>query len=178
MDRLFPVNRVKGFTLLELLVALVLIGIILSFATLSFDTGEDRKIKEEASRLFSLIKLAQEESILNDRNMVFNINAKGYQFVYLKLNDKNKYEEHALADPVFRAREFAEYVHPVINIEKSRFDLKTAEQQNQQAVIKIYILSSGEITPFQIELPAADIKYKITSSIQGVVELNTLQQDS
>ena len=176
MKHFLPVNRCKGFTLLELLVALVLVGIILSFATLSLDTGEDRKIKQEADRIYNLIKLAQEESILNDRMLVLNINTAGYQFALLKLNAENKYEETALVDPVFRAREFADFVQLIINIEDSEFNLKTDNEE--ASVIKIYIFSSGELTPFQIELPASDKKYRISGSLQGIVEMDIQQKDS
>ena len=166
MNRSFPVKSIKGFTLLELLVALVLIGIILSFATLSFDSGEDRRIKEEANRFYGLIKLAQEESILNDRELTLEIDAKGYRFNVITANG-----EVSLADPVFRSREFAEFVNPSIKVEQNIFSLDPEKEENSSAAIKIYILSSGELTPFHIEFPAADKRYEIIGSMQGTVEM-------
>jgi general secretion pathway protein H len=67
------VRKSSGFTLLELLVALVLIGIILSFAVFTVDSGEDRRIREEANRFFYLLKLAQEEAILNASEWVLRL---------------------------------------------------------------------------------------------------------
>lgn len=172
MNRSSPVNKTRGFTLLELLVALVLIGIILSFATLSFDSGEDRKIKEEANRFYSLIKLAQEESILNAREMTLEIDSNGYRFAVLTEDG-----EQALEDPVFRKREFAEYIRPVINIENSQLNLKSDKDEEPSAVT-IFILSSGELTPFKIEFPTSDKNYQINGTIQGVVEMVVQHRDS
>ena len=163
----------KGFTLLELLVALVLVGIILSFATLTFDSGEDRRIKEEANRFYSLVKLAQEESILNGKELTLEIDANGYRFKTLTTEG-----EEAIGDPVFRERVFAEYIHPVINIEKSQFNLKSQKDKEQPQSVKIFILSSGELTPFQIEFPASDKNYEIVGSIQGTVEIIMHHKDS
>ena len=173
MNSLSPVKDNKGFTLLELLVALVLIGIILSFATLTFDSGEDRRIKEEANRFYGLVKLAQEESILNDRELSLEIDADGYRFTVL--TDEG---EEAIEDPVFRERVFAEYIQPVINIEKTQFNLKSQKDKEQSQSVKIFILSSGELTPFQIEFPASDKKYEIVGSMQGTVEIITHHKDS
>lgn len=173
MNSLSTVINNKGFTLLELLVALVLIGIILSFATLTLDSGEDRRIKEEANRFYSLVKLAQEESILNDRELSLEIDANGYRFTVL--SDKG---EEAIEDPVFRERVFAEYIHPVINIEENQFNLKSQKDKDKTQSVKIFILSSGELTPFQIEFPASDIKYEITGSIQGTVDILIHREES
>ena len=98
MCKSFPVKKVTGFTLLELLVALVLIGIILSFAVFTLgDGGEDRRIKEEANRFYYLIKLAQEEAILNAREWLLEIDSQGYQFSVL--TDEGS---QLSTDPVFR----------------------------------------------------------------------------
>lgn len=163
----------KGFTLLEVLVALVLIGIILSFATLTLDSGEDRRIREEANRFYSLLKLAQEDSILNDRELSLEIDNKGYRF-----NVFTEEGEQAIDDPVFRERVFAQYIRPVINIENNQFNLKTDNVEEDASAIRIFILSSGELTPFQIDFPASDKSYEITGTIQGTVEMVVHQKDS
>ena len=183
MKRLRSLNNSKGFTLLELLVALVLVGIILSFATLSLDTGEDRKIKEEARRITSLIKLAQEESILNNRILFLNINTAGYQFTYLN-PDREEAKKHPerneipMEDSVFRAREFAEYVHLDIKVENLQFNTDADKKEKDDSVFKILIYPSGEISPFKISFPTNDIDYEIIGSIQGVVELISHIKDS
>jgi general secretion pathway protein H len=55
----------RGFTLLEIMVVLVLIGIITSFALLSVGGGPRDRLAEEAQRLAALVELHQQEAILS-----------------------------------------------------------------------------------------------------------------
>ena len=54
-----------GFTLLEMMVVVVIIGIIMSFATLSIGGGDRRadELKREAQRFMALLELASSEAI-------------------------------------------------------------------------------------------------------------------
>ncbi len=55
----------QGFTLLELLVVMFIIGLVFSFATLSLTSGtRPYQIKTAAKRLYALTSLALEEAIL------------------------------------------------------------------------------------------------------------------
>lgn len=169
-----PVKKIAGFTLLELLVSLLLIGIILSFAVFTLgDGGEDRRIKEEANRFYHLLKLAQEEAILNGREWVLEIDSQGYTFSVL--TDEGSLP---LTDPVFRPRVFSESIRPVIQFEENQFSLNTDEEKTSSPVAKIYILSSGELTPFQIRFPASDRSYEIKGSMQGEIAMQNLDQDA
>ena len=53
-----------GFTLMELLVVLVIIGVVTGGALLSFGLlGQDRRLTEEADRLAALLELAEGNNI-------------------------------------------------------------------------------------------------------------------
>ena len=56
-----------GFTLLELLLVILIIGIILSFAALSIGRGNERAIEDEMRRLAGLIELAAQEATLESQ---------------------------------------------------------------------------------------------------------------
>jgi general secretion pathway protein H len=165
------VRKSSGFTLLELLVALVLIGIILSFAVFTVDSGEDRRIREEANRFFYLLKLAQEEAILNASEWVLEIDEQGYTFSVLTQEGAQP-----LIDPVFRQRKFADYVRPVVQFEQNQLVLN-AEEKEDASASRIYILSSGELTPFQIRFPASDKNFEIKGSMQGDITMQNVDRD-
>lgn len=168
-----PAKKQTGFTLLEVLVALVLIGIILSYAVFTLgDGGEDRRIKEEAHRFFHLIKLAQEEAILNAREWLLEIDDQGYQFSII--TDEGSQPS---TDPVFRPRIFADYIRPVIQFEQEQLALTTKEEDQDSSAVKIYILSSGELTPFQIRFPASDRLFEIKASMQGEIAMQNIDKD-
>ena len=58
-------SKPSGFSLLELLVVLFIIGILVTMFTLSVGvTGGDREVDNEIDRLQALLKLAGEEAIM------------------------------------------------------------------------------------------------------------------
>ncbi len=60
-----PATTASGFTLLELLVVLVIIGIVSSFAVLSTGLAtHDKPLDKEAQRLLALMQMAGEEAVL------------------------------------------------------------------------------------------------------------------
>ena len=79
-----PPRGTRGFTLIELLVVMLLIGIILTFATLSLgDGGRGKLIDREARRLAALVELAGEDAVLSGRELGLYFDAAGYRFLTL-----------------------------------------------------------------------------------------------
>ena len=71
-----------GFTLIEILVVLVIVGILMSVAFLSFGIlGDDRGLDREARRLASLIELVSEEASTQGRDFGIEFMTGGYRFV-------------------------------------------------------------------------------------------------
>ena len=69
-----------GFTLVEILVVLLIIGITLGFALLSFgDFGEKRRIIVAAEQLTNYVKLVQHQAILDSNTFRINVTKDGYE---------------------------------------------------------------------------------------------------
>ena len=82
------INQIKpnslGFTLLEVMVVLVLIGIISSFAVLTVNVSNgQQQLAEHARRLQVLITLHHQEAILLGEQRGLRVNETGYVFVVL-----------------------------------------------------------------------------------------------
>ena len=69
----------RGFTLLELLVAIVVAGVMVGIVSLSIG-GFDRSLRFEAERLGQLLALAREEAQLRGAPIRFEADDESYRF--------------------------------------------------------------------------------------------------
>jgi len=72
----------RGFTLLELMVVVVLIGIILTFVVRSVgDGGRRDRIQQEAQRITALVEMVGDEAVLQSSVLGMRFEEQGYQFM-------------------------------------------------------------------------------------------------
>lgn len=128
-----------GFTLLEVMVVLVLIGIITSFAVLSIGGGTGQRLAEEAQRLARLIELHQQEAILSGELRGIRFNPAGY--VLFSLNDQGQWQPLNTSTGLTQ-QTLPEDMTLELWIEGRRVNLKNASEP------QIALLNSGESTEF------------------------------
>lgn len=73
----------RGFTLLEIMVVMVLIGILTSLAVLSIGGGPRDRLAEEGRRLAALVELHQQEAILSGQLRGIQFDRNGYAVLSL-----------------------------------------------------------------------------------------------
>ena len=75
-------ERSAGFTLLEIMIVVFIIGLITAAAVITFG-GErrDTELDREAERLEALFDYAREQAELQTRDYGFRVNDVGYSFV-------------------------------------------------------------------------------------------------
>jgi type II secretion system protein H len=73
-------DRRRGFTLLEVLVVLAILTIVVGAVTVSLAPAESRRVDEEGARLAALFRLAQDESRVRSREIVWRADRHGYRF--------------------------------------------------------------------------------------------------
>ncbi|MFA5627403.1 MAG: type II secretion system minor pseudopilin GspH [Thiohalomonadaceae bacterium] len=162
----------KGFTLLELLVVLLILGILFSLATLSIGNDQETQIKEDAYRLASLIELVSEEAILQGRQLGLKFTTEGYSFLFLApQNEGPSLWLQLEQDKLLRPREF----HPSTSAQLTLDDLPHAlpATSAEHDAPQLYFLSSGERTPFMLRLSSNDqrIVYQLKSNALGPVKV-------
>ncbi len=134
-----------GFTLLEVLVVLVIIGVMVSFAVLSFK-GDDRGLEDEARRLQALIVMTGQEAVMQGRELALEFTPDGYDFLAY---DGEQWQ--ALADDeILRQRELPDGLTLDYQAEGEQMTVGTKKEES--APPRIYFLSSGEVTPFLLTL--------------------------
>ena len=70
----------RGFTLVEVLVIVVIVGITLSLVVVNFGRDDKRVLADEAQRLGLLLEHAHDEAVASSRLLSWAADAKGYQF--------------------------------------------------------------------------------------------------
>lgn len=159
-----PSGAERGFTLLEVLAVLFIIGIISSFVGLSVGQRSSRAAQDEAERLYGLVRIAGEESVLQGRELAVEFTRQSYRFWELAGDNQWMLIEE---DKLFRERKFPPDVNIELLVEGS-----AASFDDEKNLPRIYILSSGELTDFEISFSLDDEKaYTLRGAINGKLEL-------
>jgi general secretion pathway protein H len=167
----------QGFTLIEVLVVIVLIGVILTFAVLSVGNPQRDILEREARRLAALMELAGEEAVLQSREIGVSVKFDGYTFLTLNGEKWSPIE----GDELLRARETPEGIRLELEVEgRSVFeddskDKKENERSEPQTRPDVFLLSSGEISPgFEIAVRAdtSDTYFRLTGEPTGALTLS------
>ncbi len=74
-------RRSTGFTLVEILVVMVIIGITLGMASLNAIPSPRQDLENEAKRLTLLLQLARDEAIVRNREVAFEATPERYRFI-------------------------------------------------------------------------------------------------
>jgi general secretion pathway protein H len=74
-------RALRGFTLLEMLVVIVLAGILVSIVTVSVTPDPRQQLQREAARIGQLFSIAADESRIQQVPIVWEADLTGYRFV-------------------------------------------------------------------------------------------------
>ena len=137
----------QGFTLLEIMVVLVLMGILASLAVLSVGGGSQDRLAQEGQRLAALLELQQQEAILTGEIRGVQFGRQGYAI--LTLDEQGTWGPPDATNTLIR-HELPEDIalglwvdNRPAPLEKSRFP-------------QVLLLNSGEATEFVVVFSLAD----------------------
>lgn len=163
--------RQNGFTLLEVMVTVVLIGIIASFAVLSMRGSDvEEHTVREAQRLTALIKLNQQEAILQGEQRGVRFTETGYTF----LTQSQDGQWSPSADSSLQnAHQLPSGFNLKLWTEGQPVNLNATPDNLPQ----VLLLSSGEITEFSVAFRFSEEdnhEYRLSGDPTGHLNLESV----
>lgn len=165
-DRESRIPVPRGFTLIEVLVLVVIVGVLATVVTLGASSiGGERRLEQEAQRFQAIVMHACERAELVGREIGVRIDAAGYAFATLAI-DGWMPEEH---QGELRLRSWAQG----IDAELLR-DGRALRAEADGPVIVCF--SSGEMSPFVLRLGLAGVatRYELRGAIDGRIALTRI----
>lgn len=133
----------KGFTLLEIIVVVVIIGLVLTIAIPRlYRHNPESILDEEARRLARKIELAGQEATLKSIQLGLHIKSDTYRFLRFEENKWVQYDHDIL-----KQYKLKNEVSLDLNLEGLPLKLSKEDKQDTPQIL---ILSSGEFSPFEI----------------------------
>lgn len=174
----------SGFTLVEILVVIVIVGTVLSITMLSFGIlGNDRELQTEAKRFVALTEVVQDEAAMQGREFGIELMTAGYRFV----------EYDALAarwddvpgDDLLRLRALPEDVEFELFLEDKQIlleddpaEFNDPDEDRARSASDVYtphllVFSSGDATPFELHIWRRfdDLRVVLRGDALGAVEI-------
>lgn len=158
-------NKNRGFTLIEILIVIVIIGITVGFALIAYgDFGESRNRVFFMEQLVNTLRLSQQKAILETSTLGLRIDNTSYQI--LKYNNENNWSPISNTG-IFKATYFPKNTVIIL-------DTHTKTPKGLPAII---INSSGDMTPFTLSFGANKdtIDTSITGTHDGRLNLNVIK---
>lgn len=183
----------RGFTLIEVMVVVVLIGLMASLVQFNFSGNNPAdKLNHESARFAAIFEVAAEYGMLNNIELGLIVKKSSYQFVgydgtqWTEIPEQDwqtkvtvpeqielsiELDDLPIEEPLlFDADTFKEK-------DEDDFTLLSKEEQEQKIIPQVYILSGGELSPFSVtfrltkELALAYTSSSNVGNSQGAEEL-------
>lgn len=148
-----------GFTLIEILVVLFIVSIMTGIALVNLPRfTQTGNFDTEAQRLKVVLEMLREEALVQANEFGFKPEASGYHFY---IYDELQLSWVRLEERPFAERDMKGEVNLSLTVEGD--ELKLGEGDEAPPVL---ILSSGEITPFELEI-RSEIDHKLVRTLES-----------
>lgn len=172
-------NHQAGFTMIEILVVLVVVGLLASLAIVNLGGGNERReLNSKIRELYVLMQTASEQAILNNEELGLQIDEQGYRFLVF---DEQEQTWRSESERLFRGRDFPQWMSVTLFSEGDLPRLASRDEDDDEddgnrLRPDVVFYSSGETTPFELEFLATqspDQVYRLVADGLDDIEMQT-----
>jgi general secretion pathway protein H len=166
--------RSTGFTLIEIMIVVFIVGLITAAAVISFGgDSRDTELDKEAERLDALLDYAREQAELQTRDYGVRMDRLGYGFVVF--NPLTNEWRLAAEDDALREREWPEGLIPELVVEGRNVVLDVRKPNVTDFKPQVLIFANGDLSSFEISLAREgtdpDDRARIFTNEQSFIQL-------
>ena len=164
-------RRQSGFTLLEVLLVAMLMGLVATAVTLSMGGAKgDREIDKQARRLMATLQLAQEYAVMDGRLVGIRVEENGWQFMQRQAKDRKWLA--LTGDKQLGQVQLPENM--VLTLELEGFgwqpdpdEEREKKRDDKERTPQLLSFPGGELTPFTLTFSQQDDEVRYTRIVKG-----------
>ncbi|KKO44598.1 general secretion pathway protein GspH [Arsukibacterium ikkense] len=177
MPLLAPTGRQPGFTLLEVMLVMLLIGLLATTVVLNFSgDSPEQQLKKESERFQQVFQFIAETAMLKQQEWGLVLQENSYSFVYydgekwLLADEPKAAEGYELAENIRLQLELEGLPGAELSLLSQlnwQDDDALTETNNEQPPVlpQVFILSSGEISPFRLTFHIGDRLDRLSQTV-------------
>lgn len=146
--------RQNGFTLFEIVVVIVILGIMATAAALYLKRDPAAGVREQAQRLAALLQNLRQEAILEGTIYAVQFGTDKYQF--LRLNEKGELSP-VKNDDLLQAQRMPAGIHLEI----------TGQKENDKSVKGLVFTPTGEVPEFEVLFDQNRHRWQVRRTADG-----------
>lgn len=176
----------QGFTLIEVMLVIVLIGVMVSAVQFSFSGNKPEQLLEQNSARFAgIFDVAAEYGLLNNVELGLFIEENSYQFLgydgvsWSPIADNPLFEVYTLPEGIEITLqlddlpiEAPQLFDSSVLINEDEDESFTDDAEKKKTIPQVYMLSGGDITPFSLTFSLADFAFdgdeNISFKVSGI----------
>lgn len=154
-----PTRLQRGFTLIEVLVVMMIVGIMVAGLVLSTGLAHgDRELEQERDRILGLTEYLREQATLQGREFGIRCFDGGYEFLAYYRDPQNLQVglwQRVENDPLLRVRKLPRGLELQLAVDGRKVVLPQEEVEDDALAPQLVLFSSGEMNLFELTLRRA-----------------------